>query len=719
MCNHRQNNNNEGNTNNNNGGAVDVNVSIQNIANALFFQFPSLNRQQALDQARNIVLMNQQNDASSSDNESIEMVDVEDPMEVDEVPVDEEITEEEAQEVYNELYRLDYYSDEFVRPIQVKNHRTVIQGYVQQGKTKSIINFALKILVEKKMHVFIVIDNYTTILQSFMERFQKRINENFTPRMIHKYSIEKPDLTDYVINVGKTSEASLKAFLKYRRHPRIFLCMGNKTVLNCLKETYINITTRRPKYFIIIDESDLLSTTGGKRIDSERSKILCEFIHGSFGASRVTATPFSHFIVDHLNTKCSDVKFLPDNDDYVSWGHRKFKVKPFTSDLFMTGKNSELLWTDCMVENYKAIIDSSLNKNDKITIITASIGNLILHSQSVEQKTVELLKNSEVMLTVVRMYGGIIKVVCYHDKDSNEHDLELEEKNTWSLQQHLGFLQDQFTTEEQFNTHRHLILIVGNKQISRGQSLRSEVEHYSSYKDILYCKTYINALSGKLSLDEVLQSVLRCGGIFKEQDNDFDGVCLYTSEDVIEAVNMVLEWQKELKERIQVPANRDKNVREVVCAFISDKRPRNLCSKQRGYIVHEAFVNHYFPTEERLDFLLNGHIYNQDSEDEETVNNNNTTPDEDEHLIRRKFEDYVDSNRCIARFIRNLNPKKIYSKKSILELLDLAGYQQPESILKPLYDENNDYETTYLEKINYRYRLIVNYREIHNEVFGK
>lgn len=600
MCNPIQNQNN----------SADDDVYMNALIHALSEQFPNSPHHEILQMARNVrmnTLRNRNNNVADDEIDTSEDDEYDTAVSQNQNSNTNTISEEE----YQRLKKLDYESDKFImNNVDLKDKETILKGNIQQGKTSSVINLALRILFEEKKHVFIVIDNYNTIRLSFLGRFKRLIDEIFTQNIRLSDYRTKPDTDDYLKDVANTDIQSLKSALKDKDTPRIFLCMANVKALKRLYKTHKSTARRRSvrsKFYLMIDESDLLSTTTiqGARADSARSKLIKELWTRSFGTARVSATPFSHFIVDCMDTKCKHVKYLPKNDDYVTWGDRHFKVKPFITDLYMTGKNPELFWNKDISDCYFSILNAAVNKGDKITCVTASIGNMVVHSKSVEKKTVEYFKDDpSVLLTVIRMYDGKIVVVPYHDKGSIEPSVKIDRKSesTLSLQENLYELQKKYSKDR----NNHLILIVGNKQISRGQSLRSEVPNYTSYKDIIYCKTYIDALSDTLSLDEVLQSILRCGGIFKKQDRHFKGVCVYTSEKIIEAVNQVIKWEKQLDENIQDPRNADKNVREVVAAFIASKRPRNLTSKQTLYYTHKAFENMYFPTKEKLDFDLLG-----------------------------------------------------------------------------------------------------------------
>ena len=480
------------------------------------------------------------------------------------------------------LKHLGYDENKFEMELELSKDIT-LKGRIQEGKTNFCMNVALRAMYEKDKHVIMVVDNYTTMIDLFKHRVQQRIDEYY-PAVQYNSSDdssedssddESPcDISDYIVNVSITDEDSIKRALEHH-NKYIFLCIGNVKCLEKMLKAYKRSKSRCDGYYLVVDESDLLATVSGGA-DSARSETIAKLKTRSFGSAFVTGTPYSSLILKMDNTiSCDDVKYLPKNQDYVSFGHDKFKFRYFdkksattVNSLYM-GRRNEL--TADQVQCLHNIYKTEVNKEYKDTLITVNIGSLKKQFVHIEEKTIEFYDCS----IIIRMYDGKIEVITYH----NGKQVDKFCQSGMSLQQNLLRLQNL-----QSDQRRRFIVLIGSKQISRGQSLRSEVAEYTSYKDILYCQALIVDLSETRAFDETLQSVFRVGGVFKGQDEDFKGVRIYTNRKIKGEIKKLIKWEKKTDKNIKKQDNTEQNVLNVVEPLRAQVKPkRNITSKQKGY----------------------------------------------------------------------------------------------------------------------------------------
>jgi len=497
-------------------------------------------------------------------------------------------------------FQLGYDENEFEMELDLSND-IVLKGRIQEGKTNFCMNIALRAMYEQDKHVIMVVDNYTTMVDLFKQRVQQRIDEYYPVVQYNSDSSEDSsddecpcDISDYIVNVSTKEEDDIKVRLR-GSDKYIFLCIGNVKCLQKMLKAYKRSKSKCDGYYLVVDESDLLATVSGGA-DSARSETIAKLKKRSFGSAFVSGTPYSSLIIKSDSNSiinCDDVKYLPLNPDYVSFGHDKFKFRYFdkksataVNSLYM-GRRNEL--TVDQVQCLHNIYNTEVNRGYKDTLITVNIGSLKKQFVHIEEKTIEFYDCS----IIIRMYDGKIEVITYH----NGKQVDKFCQSGMSLQQNLLRLQNL-----QSDQRRRFIVLIGSKQISRGQSLRSEVAEYTSYKDILYCQALIVDLSDTRAFDETLQSVFRVGGVFKGQDEDFKGVRIYTNRKIKGEIKKLIKWEKNTDKNIKKEDNTEQNVLNVVEPLRTQVKPkRKITSKQKGYhrSKHLSDKSHY-PTQEKM-----------------------------------------------------------------------------------------------------------------------
>ena len=590
------------------------------------------------------------------------------------------------------LKHLGYDENKFEMELELSKDIT-LKGRIQEGKTNFCMNVALRAMYEKDKHVIMVVDNYTTMIDLFKHRVQQRIDEYY-PAVQYNSSDdssedssddESPcDISDYIVNVSITDEDSIKRALEHH-NKYIFLCIGNVKCLEKMLKAYKRSKSRCDGYYLVVDESDLLATVSGGA-DSARSETIAKLKTRSFGSAFVTGTPYSSLILRMDNTiSCDDVKYLPKNPDYVSFGHDKFKFRYFdkksataVNSLYM-GRRNEL--TADQVQCLHNIYKTEVNKEYKDTLITVNIGSLKKQFVHIEEKTIEFYDCS----IIIRMYDGKIEVITYH----NGKQVDKFCQSGMSLQQNLLRLQNL-----QSDQRRRFIVLIGSKQISRGQSLRSEVAEYTSYKDILYCQALIVDLSDTRAFDETLQSVFRVGGVFKGQDEDFKGVRIYTNRKIKDEIKKLIKWEKKTDKNTKKQDNTEQNVLNVVEPLRAQVKPkRNITSKQKGYhkSKHLSDKSHY-PTEEKMKIDVEVAERKKAKKNAEKKNDTGDLDDAEIKRIEKSFKQYwsrEDSDTKISHFMKNLDPSKSYTMSEFKVLANSAGFTDMRVLIQNLNVSNS------------------------------
>jgi hypothetical protein len=587
------------------------------------------------------------------------------------------------------LKHLGYDENKFEMELELSKD-IALKGRIQEGKTNFCMNVALRAMYEKNKHVIMVVDNYTTMVDLFKHRVQQRIDEYYPIQYNSSDDSsedssddESPcDISDYIVDVSTKDKDTIKQLLEHH-NKFIFLCIGNVKCLEKMLKAYKRSKSRCDGYYLVVDESDLLATVSGGT-DSARSETIAKLKTRSFGSAFVTGTPYSSLILRMDNTiSCDDVKYLPKNPDYVSFGHDKFKFRYFdkksataVNSLYM-GRRNEL--TADQVQCLHNIYKTEVNKEYKDTLITVNIGSLKKQFVHIEEKTIEFYDCS----IIIRMYDGKIEVITYH----NGKQVDKFCQSGMSLQQNLLRLQNL-----QSDQRRRFIVLIGSKQISRGQSLRSEVAEYTSYKDILYCQALIVDLSDTRAYDETLQSVFRVGGVFKGQDEDFKGVRIYTDRKIKSEIKRIIKWEKKTDKNIKKQDNTEQNVLNVVEPLRAQVKPkRKITSKQKGYhkSKHLSDKSHY-PTEEKMKIDV------EDAERKKAKKNAEKKTQSQALLrdgtITKRIYDILVQNRGIY-----MTPREIYDTYDDKSLWKISSNTPLSSIGKLLLDL---YHSEKIEKID-------------------
>ena len=96
------------------------------------------------------------------------------------------------------LKQLGFSDNKFVMGLDLTTD-IVSKGRIQEGKTNCSIDTALRATFELDKHVIMIVDNYTTMMDSFLQRFQYRIEKYFSTK-------KTVNINHYIVNVSTSNQ---------------------------------------------------------------------------------------------------------------------------------------------------------------------------------------------------------------------------------------------------------------------------------------------------------------------------------------------------------------------------------------------------------------------------------------------------------------------------------------------------------------------------------
>lgn len=490
-----------------------------------------------------------------------------------------------------ELNKLGYCDNEFVNNLDINSNIQII-GRVQSGKTKMSTDLALRILFEKGSNVAYVLNNFKMDKLSWEDRFMRLVG-NYNR---HSKNLEelKSKMAKYVVFFDCTCNIGILGnLINESSYPKIFVFLGNSKTVKKFNQMYKKINRN---LYTIIDESDALCVSNGSKIVARELHKLMELSQGS---SRITATPNAHIILKEKNfLYCRNVYITQTTFDHVSYGHPKFEIIQTKNNLFLSGgKRDELpVYEDDQIDEITDIIYDEMCISETIGRVPIGFIN-VTYLTDQHNYIVELVQEYFPDTTFVCIYKS--EITIKYSRETNLTEEEITERKTQSLQQNMSYLQEEIET----GLYDHsLILLVGSNQITRGQSPRSEVSNYRSYRDIIYAQFMICASSGNKANDSLVQTMLRVGGVFKGQDEHFDGVRLYTTKDMKDNLDITMDWIERSILEFSKEENKDLKTLEVV-PKVSKKPSRKPFPLSKGKFswIKSNRLDGYYHTEESME----------------------------------------------------------------------------------------------------------------------
>lgn len=564
---------------------------------------------------------------------------------------------------YNNKIGLGYQNNKFIMQIDMFSKLSIVQGNVQSGKFENAFALAMRAIFDYGTHVIYIINNYSSDMKQVKNRVNTLINNVYGLNCSNK-----PDFDDYIVDVGKTSQSCLKKLFKDQENRYVFVSLGNKLSVSKLIKAYHN---NNVPLYTIIDESDQLCTSTGI-MDSERSILIKRIFELSNGCCRFTATPIAHISLNETyidNITCNDIYYAPISKDYVSYGHSKFKIKELKMDMYMSTVNVD--YNELQKQYLYFIINNRLSKweQTKISETNPCVGLINISSIKENHRSIEQVIKKRFVATFIRAYNGKYEVI-YPDKTFLS-DKERNRRTSFSLQEHLKTLHD----EKKNKTYDHrLILIIGCNQIIRGIAIRSEIVGYCDLNHIIYAFFCIIDLSEKRPSDNLIQSVLRIGGIFKNQTDDFKGVTVYTSKSIKNNLKQIMKWNENIKKEIKKHKETGTNEKIINILPKFKYKPNRDISSKNTKIYKDYDIGGYFASQESLD-----------------RNKTNCTPNKKEKnnvmFIKNNFFvrwSQPECNSKISMLMKSIDPEKTYSKLEFQELVKSIGFISISSVIHQL-----------------------------------
>lgn len=574
-----------------------------------------------------------------------------------------------------------------------------LKGNVQSGKTGTMTKLALYELFFNKHSICIILNNQTIDFKTWCERFKKNIASALSKTEFNEES-DIEELFEQLINTKGTPY-----YLK------ITPIICNTTAL----EKYLK-RKQKNKSIIIIDESDSLAVVPEEhnKIAKRRNQIMS--IHEKETTSytlRVTATMYEHFVTkDEISeVLCGDIITLP-SENYISYGNSKFVFSSFDKD----DKVHFGIGDDINKETLKPIIkrvhDEIISNKRGLSIGYVNITRYISNQYSI-QKVLQQ-KFTKLMCIIVAEGKIVLSFPDSHplSKKSTLSRREHKHRSKLSIQENLSLIQDDKT---KYPNMVNSVIILGCAMVSRGQSLRSEVEVYESYKDIIYAQYSIIATPPKQNTSTLIQTVLRIGGVFKNIDDDFDDLIIYTTPEIIGNMITIMKWDEEVSNMISQKVNEDKLLINIIPSLNKTEHFENDDKLRK--------VSLYAPKTHTID--------NQTFLTKESYDNREQFYDTIEEIDEESPDEYIThfqkwrkkSNVTkIAKFMRCLDTHKEYTEHELFDLVENLDIKHKKVFIQNTQRSHKHKVNGYgklLIKENNKYKFNPSLRQVYEKHFLK
>jgi len=479
-------------------------------------------------------------------------------------------------------------NDSFVKAVAKQafdnKEHIVVMGAVQSGKTKMMTQVGLYGISHYGMSSNIIVNNYQIDKESFIARLT---------RLIGNYSDQlclKPGVRPFAVTMALLKRLVDPDSLKEGPKIRPTLCNNTqlkKCFLTCDEEDFITIA----------DESDLTAVNEKDAPRNMRGKIIEEMIlhPNCAGSIRVSATIQAHLTVDDtVPVKCGNIFVMPDNDCHVSYGSDKFKLVATENDFHLS---KSCRYSPSQKRELFKLISF---RSDYVRVMGHVPVFLFMLTRTIkEQEYIKDLLNNKYGMEAVFVVVNNGKIRVDHPGES-DFNYKLDKSMT---------LQDILREISETDMTGKMVMIIGDAMLGRGQSPRSEIDNFISFKDIIFAQTSFVACSTTTCVDNLLQKTLRIGGIFPEWErNDFPPLHVYTSQNIINNVDIIMDWNRECIKMIKNPENADKLARDILPPIeprlyfnpqdpkdklrkVSRKAPRVVKKGDQVYLTSESYEN--------------------------------------------------------------------------------------------------------------------------------
>jgi hypothetical protein len=440
------------------------------------------------------------------------------------------------------------------------NKNVLINGLVQSGKTKIIIELAKK-AQKTGYDVCILLNNFKMDLNQIKKRFDMTEVESV------KY-----------LNTISQRDFSIK--------PTIYVTLCNFKKVEKFNDLYENHKIKLKlmkidrKIVTIIDESDIFNQDLEKNTLENLSKISNELkktFKNSISNIKITATSYSHMYVEEIfPISSSDVYFINPDSSYISYGHEKFSVHEI-DDLYLSLKKQE--WSKVEVEYFIDILREIREYYTGYSILPITIVNVAIS---------------------IKKHLYIKNIIKEHIPDStliviNEGSVTVSDNiEFYTIQDALSYIKRKGTSVQ--------VIIITCKQMGRGISVRSEIPNFTDIKDIVYANSMIYCCSDTKSSDELIQSSLRISGKFPKWETveGFE-LKLYTTEKINKSLEEQIKWSSDIKQNIQESQESQevKKLTELIVP-LEEKPIRKPISNSRGKFYCKKIGDSYECTKARI-----------------------------------------------------------------------------------------------------------------------
>jgi len=576
---------------------------------------------------------------------------------------------------------------------------SLIYGDCQTGKRGEILGHAIRSLKQKKQ-VIIVTDNFKVqkipiidSIQNGIASFNKMYNSN------NNVAESRFSLSDVMYVNGSLYSDDWKD--KAQTTNFITVCMMNSiqlsTVNTIIKESQTD------NFNVIFDEADVGTVDDIYNRERAQRVVLTQNIMARDNVNTlfVTATWLSILAAVQKNVKLigKNIHSIKQNKFIITTEHKnakKFEIDEyleedgslgFKSLGSLVGKFTHYPWAGGNVR--AGVISTSKFQKD--------------HKDTQEY----LSSNFKCFCVVVN--NGSSKI--FYPKFNNKRKKEIEVNG--SVSDSLNIIKTYWLNKCKKNGKKYDInlFVIGGNMIERAQSCRSELEEKpKNCFDMLICTNQVFTTNNK-QIDNTVQGGKRWQGFYPFDENHKQPTTkIFATKKVL---GVIYNHHKDVMTQIEnFKENPYADIKVSVSAFSEEIGECKVCSNTKIRKQNNLKVDgEWYLTKESAD-IAKANVQDSGEECGEVEPRGRM----DASVIIEKFRQSITQTTSIAKFVRSLENKS-YTKTQILKILEDSGYKQPAAALS--MQVNGNYGTlNIMEKIGSKYRIMEEYQEAHNSVFG-
>lgn len=495
-----------------------------------------------------------------------------------------------------------------------------LDGLPQSGKAKALMWHIISSIVYSQKVIVFFRNIWTDPIQfkNTLKRAKKEVCDY----------LEKKGMRNY-FNLEYTTDPECEEWTNPHSNINVMLLMGNYTQAAKL---YKN-SEGDCEYNIFIDEADLVINTNETSLEKSFRPVLNSLIDGAKRVVCCTATPLGVLFNDQVNVKCSDTVHLPIPENYHGMDNIESHVIPTKTKNYSAASIKNIFDVDDYLEKYLALFEKKLPYENHPVISLIKNSMLKIHHLQILEYSIKKLKDvlcivfegDKIIFSGIKENSIKIKNKKYIKKDNKIFVSKI------TIQEALQYL------KENGNVKKYpRICIVAGKLADRGINFTS-----SDYNWHITEEYYRTSKSSHTS--NLIQS-MRVFGI----SNDTIKRSIYTTDDILSDIKKTYEVTK------NIFLDAAKSQEELLFTLLLNKKIQR--EKMPGRKLTK--LKNPFKIVRSLDTSeVRGRL----------------TKSEMQRLTLVQFPKWARDETKIALFMKDLDPKKIYSYVEFKEYCELKN----------------------------------------------